>query len=151
MNLTAFLVSNKVYFQFLKKRPTRHAFEASQVSGVTLSEIVKTIVFVDQDSQPLVAVVRGDCNVSRHKMERCSNSKSVRLADDDAAKAATGYPTGGIPPVGHKKKLPVFMDKGVVSCNYVWCGGGARSKLVRLKTEDIVKLSSAKICDISTV
>ena len=66
------------------------------------------------------------------------------------AKAATGYPTGGIPPVGHKKKLPVFLDEGLISKEYVWCGGGARSKLVRLRTKDIVKLSAATVCDIAT-
>ena len=149
MNLTAFLVRNKVYFDFLGKRPTRHALQASQVSGVPLSEIIKTIVLVNQDSKPMIAIVQGDRNVSRHKLEHCSNSKSVRLASDDVAKAATGYPPGGIPPVGHKKKLPVFLDKGVMSHEYVWCGGGAKSKLVRLRTEDIVELSVATVCDIS--
>jgi Cys-tRNA(Pro) deacylase len=149
MNLTAFLIRNKVYFDFLEKKSTQRALQASQVSGVPLSEIIKTIVFVDQEAKPMIAVVQGDRNVSRHKLEHCSNSKSVRLASDDAAKAATGYPPGGIPPVGHKKKLPVFLDEGVMGHEYVWCGGGARSKLVRLKTEDIVKLSAATVCDIS--
>jgi len=150
MNLSAFLVSHKVYFEFLKKRPTRHASEASQASGVRLSEIVKTIVFIDQDARPIIAIISGDRNISRHKLERCSNSKSVRLAPDDTAQAATGYPTGGIPPVGHKKKLPVFLDRGLLGQEYVWCGGGARSKLVKLKTEDIVRLNAAAVCDLAT-
>ncbi|MFQ5996435.1 MAG: aminoacyl-tRNA deacylase [Dehalococcoidales bacterium] len=150
MNLAAFLIRHQVYFEFLKKRPTRHALEASQVSGVALNEIVKTLVFVDQDAKPMIAVVRGDRNVSRHKLQYCSNSKSVRLASDEVAKAATGYTTGGIPPVGHKKKLPVFFDEGLTRHEYIWCGGGARSKLVRLRTEDIVKLSAATVCDIVT-
>jgi len=150
MNLAAFLISSKVYFEFLKKRPTQHALEASKISGLTLSEIVKTIVFVDQNSKPMIAVVRGDRDVSRHKLQHCSNSKSVRLASDDTAKAVTGYPTGGIPPVGHKKKLPVFIDAEVMRHEYAWCGGGARTKLVRLRTEDIVGLNAATVCDIST-
>ena len=150
MNLTAFLVSNKVYFEFLEKKPTRHASEASQASGVALGEIIKSIVFIDQDSRPMVAIVRGVSSVSRHKLQHYSNSKSVRLASDEAAKAATGYLPGGIPPVGHKKKLPTFIDKGVMKLEYVWCGGGARSKLVRLRTEDIVRLNAATACDLST-
>ena len=150
MNLAAFLVSNKVDFKFLKKRPTHHAAEASRASGVALSEIVKTIVFVDQDSKPMIAVVTGDCNISRHKLQDWAKSKSVRIAPDDVARAATGYPTGGIPPVGHKKELPVFIDERVVRHEYVWCGGGARSKLVRLRSADIVRLTSAVVCNIST-
>ena len=150
MNLTAFLVSNRVYFEFLEKRPTRHASEASQASGISLDEIIKSIVLVDQAAKPMLAVVMANGTVSRHRLQHHSNSKSVRLASDEQAKAATGYPPGGIPPVGHKKKLPVFIDKGVVAHEYVWCGGGARSKLVRLKTEDIVRLNSATVCDLIT-
>ena len=149
MNLSAFLASNKVYFEFQEKKSTRHAVEASQAIGVSLSEIIKTLVFVNQDSKPLIAVIPGDHNVSRHKLEHCSNSKSVRLASDSIAEAATGYPTGSIPPVGHKKKLRVFLDESVLNHEYIWGGGGARSKLVRLRTEDIVKLSAATICNIS--
>jgi Cys-tRNA(Pro) deacylase len=149
MNLRAFLVRNKVQFEFLDKRATRYALEAAQVSGIPLHEIVKTIVFVNQDLKPLIAVVRADRSISRHKLQRCSGSKSMRLAPNYIAEAVTGYRAGGIPPVGHKKKAPVFLDEEILSHDYVWCGGGARSKLVRLKTEDIVKLSAPTVCDIS--
>lgn len=150
MNLTGFLVSSKVEFEFKKKRSTRHATEAAEASGVSLGEIVKSIVFTDQDARPLLAVVLGDTDVSRHKLERCSGAKSVRLASDAAASAATGYPTGGIPPIGHKKKIPVYIDNGVMRRERVWCGGGARSKLVRLKSSDIARLTSATVCDLAS-
>jgi Cys-tRNA(Pro) deacylase len=150
MNLAAFLVSKKVEFEFLEKRATHHAAEAAEASGVPLSEIVKSLVFVDQDVRPLLAVVLADTDVSRHKLERCSGSKSLRLASDVVATAATGYPTGGIPPVGHKKRLPVYIDRRVMLRDYVWCGGGARSKLVKLKTPDIARLTAATIGDLAT-
>ncbi|MFC1903689.1 aminoacyl-tRNA deacylase [Chloroflexota bacterium] len=151
MNLAGFLTGKKVYFEFLEKRSTRHASEASQTSGIPLSEIIKTLVFVDHNEKPLIAIVRGDQDVSRHKLGNCSGSKSVRLAPDEVAKAVTGYPTGGIPPVGHRKKVPVFLDEAVMGQEYVWCGGGARSKLVRLRTEDIFELSGAAVGRISVV
>ncbi len=150
MNLTAFLVSSKVEFEFMKKRATHHAAEAAAASGVSLGEIVKSIVFTDRDARPLLAVVLADTDVSRHKLERCSGSKSVRLAPDHVAKAATGYPTGGIPPVGHKKKIAVYIDRRVMRRERVWCGGGARSKLVRLKASDIARLTAATVCDLAT-
>jgi Cys-tRNA(Pro) deacylase len=151
MNLAAFLVSSKVEFEFLEKRATHHATEAAAASGLSLSEIVKSIVFTDQDARPMLAVVLASTDVSRHKLERCSGSKSVRLASDATAKAATGYPTGGIPPVGHRRKIPVYIDNRVTTHDYVWCGGGARSKLVKLKTSDILRLAAATVCDLATV
>ncbi len=150
INLAAFLVGSKVEFEFMEKRATHHAAEAAAASGLSLGEIVKSIVFTDQDARPMLAVVLANTDVSRHKLERCSGSKSVRLASDVIAKAATGYPTGGIPPVGHRRKLPVYIDKRVMHCDCVWCGGGARSKLVKLKTSDISRLTAATICDLAT-
>jgi len=119
MNLRAFLVRNKIQFEFLEKRPTRHALEASQASDTPMQEMVKTIVFINQDLKPLIAVIRADRNTSRHKLQRFSDSKSVRLAPNYIAEAVTGYRTGGIPPVGHKRKTPVFFDEEVLSHDHV--------------------------------
>ncbi|MDH5363569.1 MAG: YbaK/EbsC family protein [Dehalococcoidia bacterium] len=150
MNLTAFLRQNKVEFEFVEKKSTHHALEASRATDIPLGKIVKTLVFVNQDSKPLIAIVRADYNVNRHKLESCSHSKSVKVASDEVAEKVTGYPTGGIPPVGHKKRLPVYLDQRVLGNEYVWCGGGARTRLVKLKVQDITKLVAPQICDIST-
>jgi prolyl-tRNA editing enzyme YbaK/EbsC (Cys-tRNA(Pro) deacylase) len=37
-----------------------------------------------------------------------------------------------------------------MQCTHVWCGGGARSKLVKLRSADIARLTTAVICDLST-
>ncbi len=149
MNLVAFLRQNKIDFEFIEKKSTHHALEASQATDIPLNEIIKTLVFVDQDLKTLVAIVRADCTVSRHKLESCSGSRSVRIASNELAERVTGYPTGGIPPVGHKKKLPVYVDSHVLENEYFWCGGGSRTKLIRLKVSDVIRLSSPQVCDIS--
>ena len=149
MNLVAFLRQNKIDFEFIEKKSTHHASEASQATDIPLNEIIKTLVFVDQDLKTLVAIVRADCTVSRHKLESCSGSRSVRIASNEVAERATGYPTGGIPPVGHKKKSPVYVDNQVLENEFFWCGGGSRTKLIKLKVSDIVRLLSPKLCDIS--
>lgn len=149
MNLVAFLRQNRIDFEFIEKRSTHHASEASQATDIPLSKIIKTLVFVDQDSKPLVAIVRADCTVSRHKLESCSGSRSVRIASNELAERVTGYPTGGIPPVGHKKKLRVHVDSQILENEYIWCGGGSRTKLIRLKVSDVIRLLSPQLCDIS--
>jgi Cys-tRNA(Pro) deacylase len=147
-NLTGFLVASKVEFEFLEKKVTHHVHEASLASGISTSELVKTIVFLNQDSRPLIAVVLGDQNVSRHKLQELSKSKDVRVAPDEIAESMTGYPTGGIPPVGHRRRIPVYIDNRVMARQHVWAGGGCRTKLVKLKTADIARLSNATIEDI---
>ncbi len=148
-NLTGYLTGKGVFFEFLEKRTTHHADEAASASGLSLDEIAKTIVFVTDDIGPIVGIIQGSKSISRHKLEKCSGSKQVRLAPDNVAMNVTGYPTGGIPPVGHRRKMPVFIDAAVMAHEYIWCGGGSRQKLVKLKTADILALSEGKVCDLT--
>jgi len=138
-NLKAFLVKNKIEHEFLEKECTHHAEEASREAGIPLDRIAKTLVFMDKENNPVIAIVRADASVSRHKLEKASARKDLGLAKPELAEKATGYPTGGIPPIGHKKKHPIFMDKHVRRMGNVWAGGGARTKLVNLKVSDILK------------
>ncbi len=149
MNLVAFLRQNKINFEVIEKKATHHAAEASLATDIPLDKIIKTLVFVDQDSKPLIAIVKADCMVSRHKLELCSGSRSVRIASNEIAERVSGYPTGGIPPVGHRKKSPVYIDNKILDNEYIWCGGGTRTKLIKLKVSDVIYLLSPQLCDIS--
>jgi len=149
MNLTAYLKANNADFEFVEKSTTHHASEAAEASGLPLMEIAKTIVFVGDDQRPVVGVVRGDHMVSKHRLALAAGVRRLEIAPDVIAEKATGFPTGGIPPVGHRRRLSVYVDKHVASMEHVWCGGGARTRLVRLKTQDILRLSGGTISDIA--
>ena len=149
MNLTAYLKANKAQFEFIEKATTHHAADASRESGIPLNNIVKTIVFTDSEDRPVVGVVRADCKVSRHKLEACSGLRKLQIASDEAAEKATGFPTGGIPPVAHRKRLPVYVDSRVAQMDAVWCGGGTRTRLVHLATADLLRLSGGLVADIA--
>lgn len=149
MNLTAYLKSNKAEHEFVEKASTHHADEAARATGISLENIAKTIVFVGEGQSLVVGVVLGMQMVSRHKLEGCSGIRKLHVAPDADAEKATGYPTGGIPPVGHRRKLPVYIDPAVNNLEWIWCGGGTRTRLVRLKVADIKRLSAGRICDIA--
>jgi Cys-tRNA(Pro)/Cys-tRNA(Cys) deacylase len=149
VNLTAYLKANGAAFEVLEKATTHHASDASRASGIPIEEIAKTIVFAGDRGQLIVAVLQGNHMVSRHKLETCSGLRKIDVAADEVAEKASGFPTGGIPPVGHRRPLPVYLDERVSQLDYVWCGGGARTRLVRLSVADILRLSKAQICDIA--
>lgn len=149
MNLTAYLKAHAAQFTYVEKSTTHHANDASLATGIPLSAIAKSIVFTDSNDRIVVAVVRADHSVSRHKLATCAGLRRLEVASNAVAEKATGFPTGGIPPVGHRRQLPVYVDTLVAHMDHVWCGGGTRTRLVRLSTSDIVRLSSATICDIA--
>lgn len=149
MNLTAYLKANGAEHEFVEKATTHHATEAARASGIPLEQIAKTIVFADDAGSLVVGVVPGACMISRHKLETCSGHRKLEVAADAVAEKATGFPTGGIPPVGHRRPLPVYVDEQVARMEHVWCGGGTRTRLVRLNVADVLRLAHAQVCDIA--
>ena len=150
-NLKAFLVKNNIAFEFLAKKTTKHAEEASRATGIPLNGFAKTLVFVNEFGNPFVAILRGDLQVNRHLLQKLTGFKSVKTAPIEVAEKATGFPTGGIPPIGHKTKMPTFIDKGLLRSKSVWCGGGSKSKLVRLQVSDVLRMSKGKVAPFSVV
>jgi len=148
-NLKAFLIRNHVACEFLSKKVTKHAVEASRVTGIPLKSFAKTLVFVNEFDKPFVAVLRADLQVNRHLLQKVTGFKSVKTAPVEVAERASGFPTGGVPPIGHKRKMPTFIDRGIVRRKTVWCGGGSRSKLVRLQVSDVLRLSGGKVASFS--
>lgn len=149
MNLKAYLIRSGVEFEFFEKKETHTAEAAAKSLEVPLEKIVKSIVFVDENRFPLLAVVRGDQHVSRKKLQRVFNLKKAKTASPKIAEQTTGYPTGGIPPIGHRNPLRTVIDPLVLENEFILAGGGTRKKMVKLKTTDILRLSKAFVKDIT--
>jgi len=77
------------------------------------------------------------------------NVKNVRLVPFEEADKISGYPPGGTPSVGFKKKIRVIIDKSLLNYDTLFCGGGSRDLLVELKVEDVIRLNNAISADIS--
>ncbi|NLE94818.1 MAG: YbaK/EbsC family protein [Dehalococcoidia bacterium] len=150
MNLTAYLKANHADHEFVEKETTHHAEDAARASGIPLETIAKTIVFEGDAGALVVGVVLGTQMVSRHKLETCSGVRKLQVASDSVAEKATGFPTGGIPPIGHRRRLKVYVDRHVAEQERIWCGGGTRTRLVHLSVSDILRLSGGEVCDIAT-
>ena len=151
VNLKAFLARNNIAFEFLAKKTTKHAEEASRVTGIPLKSFAKTLIFVNESGRPFVAILRGDLQVNRHLLQKLTGFKSVKTAPVELAEKVAGFPTGGIPPIGHKTKMPTFIDWQLLRSESVWCGGGSKSKLVRLLVRDVLRMSKGKVAPFSLV
>jgi Cys-tRNA(Pro) deacylase len=149
MNLKAYLIRAGVEFESFEKKESHTAEAAAKSLGVPLNKIVKSIVFVDENKLPLLAIVQGDQHVSRKKLQRVFNLKKAKTASPKIAEQITGYPTGGIPPIGHKNLLRTVIDPLVLENEFIWAGGGTRKKMVKLKPTDILRLSKAFVKDIT--
>jgi prolyl-tRNA synthetase len=81
--------------------------------AVPATALVKTIVYVSDDNQPLLALVRGDRAVSDAKLRALAGKGALRLASDAVVREVTGAEVGFAGAQG--RRAPVFADAEVAA------------------------------------
>lgn len=125
--------------------------EAAAALGVDAAAIVKSIVFQHKRDAVRVclAVVPGDRQADRRKVAAALALSQLKLASPQATLEATGYPVGGVAPIGHRTPLPVVVDRRVVERDEVWGGGGDAGHMLRIAPQRIVELTGAVVADVT--
>ena len=148
MQLEEYLNGNGIWHRFVEKPETIHTADAAAQSGIDLKKITKSLVLLDQDKNPIMAIIAGDRKLSFDRVKIVSNSKKVRMVPFEEAENYSGYLPGATPMVHHKVKMKVILDRGLTKYDTIFGGGGERTKLLELKVEDIIKLNDALVNDI---
>src|ERR671933_1086388 len=89
--------------------PTRTVAEAAAAVGCESAQIAKTLVFV-ADGDPVLVVASGAHRVDTDALCEIFDVAEVRQASPDEVRVATGYPIGGVSPLGCGG-LPVAFDE----------------------------------------
>ncbi|MFW9984723.1 MAG: aminoacyl-tRNA deacylase [Candidatus Odinarchaeota archaeon] len=117
--------------------------------GVSPDKIIKSMLFIDNNGNPLLAIVPGSRRVSKKKLARICQVPFVRRATPFEVKNYTGFDVGAVPPVGHKQPLPTYIDKQSMEFTTVIGGGGSTNTLLEISPTDVQRLTKATIHDIS--
>jgi Cys-tRNA(Pro)/Cys-tRNA(Cys) deacylase len=78
-----------------------------------------------------------------------AGGKKAAMAAVTAAERATGYVTGGISPLGHRRRLPVVVDSSALRFETVYCSAGRRGLEIELAPADLVRAAGAVVADIA--
>jgi Cys-tRNA(Pro)/Cys-tRNA(Cys) deacylase len=97
--------------------------EAAQVLGVAPERVFKTLV-AEVDGQLTIGVVPVAGQLDLKALAAAAGGKKAVLAAAAAAERATGYVTGGISPLGHRRRLPVVVDSSALGFGTVYCSAG---------------------------
>jgi len=144
--LKQFLTSNDVWHRFIEfTEPVKTVEQAAR--KVQATKIVKSIVMVDSNGDPVLAIVPAQRRVSYKRIKKMLGVKDVRLATADEVLSHSGYPVGGVPPFNNIKR--VLLESQVLTNETAIAGGGDIDKLIEVKTEDIVRILKPKIDEIS--
>jgi len=113
---------------------------------VQAEKIAKSIVMVDADGEPLVAIVPALSKISYRKLKGLLSVRDVRLANAQEVLEHSGYPVGGVPPFNNIKR--VLLDQQLLQKETAIVGGGDVNKLVEIRTKDMVEVLNPRVADI---
>jgi len=118
---------------------------AAQAIGVSDAQILKTLIFRDRTGRLVRVIASGPDRINRHMLAEVARIASPVLADPETVLEATGWPAGGVAPVGSRSSLPTIVEHRVMSLDLVYGGGGTEHTLIRLRPADIVRLTNATV------
>ena len=127
---------------------TKTSQEAADAVGCDIAQIAKSIVFFESIQNKLVQIfISGPNKVNLESFQNQTNLR-IEKADAEYVRESTGFAIGGVAPLGHKNRPLYFIDETLIDFHEVWCAAGTPSSLFKLKTEDLLKATEAKILNI---
>lgn len=102
---------------------TRTAADAATAIGCDVAQIVKSLIFL-VDGELTLALVSGANQLDEKKLAAAAGGAKTGRANADQVREATGFSIGGVPPFGHRRRLPVFIDPDLLAFDEVWAAAG---------------------------
>jgi Cys-tRNA(Pro) deacylase len=126
---------------------TKTAADAAAAIGVSVGQIVKSLVF-GVDTEIVMALVSGSNQLDEKKLAAAAGGAKCARVDADAVRDATGYPIGGVPPFGHSTQLRVFVDPDLLQYDEVWAAAGTWNDNFGANPNDIVRVAGGVVADL---
>jgi Cys-tRNA(Pro) deacylase len=127
---------------------TRTAQQAADAIGTELGSIVKSLVFL-ADGEPVLVLVAGDRRADPEKMKALMQARRVMIADADQVRETTGFAIGGVPPIGHTKPLPVWIDGSLGRFETVYAAAGGPRAIFPIAYSGLVELTNGRVADLT--
>ncbi|MHB0878709.1 MAG: aminoacyl-tRNA deacylase [Anaerolineae bacterium] len=137
------------YEPFWYDVPTFDCDEAATVRGLSVSQIVKSLLVELPGKRYCLALLQGDRKLSLHKLGTVTGQKGLTMVKHEEVVTITGYEPGSVCPFGLKRRLTIYLDRAVLEQEVVSISGGSHETEIRLKSADLAKASAARVVDIA--
>jgi Cys-tRNA(Pro) deacylase len=126
----------------------RTALEAASSLDCEVGAIVKSLLF-KTDNTFILCLVAGDKKVSLKKIKEILKIKDASMASAEEVKSMTGYTIGGVSPVGHLKKMDIFIDNSLKRFNALFAAAGHPNCVFKISFIDLQKITKGSIKEIT--
>jgi len=126
----------------------RTALEAASSLGCEVGAIVKSLLFKTENSF-ILCLVAGDKKASLNKIKKTLNIKDVSMAAAEDVKITTGYTIGGVSPIGHLKKIDIFIDNSLERFTSLFAAAGHPNCVFKIDFKNLQKITDGSIKEIT--
>ena len=122
--------------------------QAAEALGCDVAQIAKSLVFQGRQSgQPVLVVASGINRVDEKRLARAIGEK-VRKPDADFVRESTGFPIGGVPPVGHASDIETIIDEDLLQYGVVWAAAGNPKAVFSLDPKDLASMTGGRVMQV---
>jgi prolyl-tRNA editing enzyme YbaK/EbsC (Cys-tRNA(Pro) deacylase) len=122
--------------------PTRTVAEAAAAVSCESAQIAKTLVFV-ADGDPVLVVASGAHRVDTDLLCEVFDVAQIRQASPEEVRVATGYPIGGVSPLGCG--LPIAFDETLLEYDCIFAAGGDGNTLFQVNPRTLADALHARV------
>ena len=123
------------------------AVDAANAIGCEVAQIVKSLIF-GVDGEIVLAYVSGVNQLDEQKLARAAGGMMCQRVDADVVREATGFPIGGVPPIGHATPLRVFIGPDLLVHEVVWAAAGTWHDVFPLPPHELVRVSGGVVVEL---
>jgi Cys-tRNA(Pro) deacylase len=129
---------------------THTAEDAAIQCGVTVAQIVKSLIFQGAETDKLyLFLVSGPRKLDLDKAAKLTGEKLHR-ADPKHVRKETGFAIGGVSPLGHLIEIDAYADESLMQFNIVWAAAGGTNFVFPSEPKVLARAAKAQIADITS-
>lgn len=125
------------------------ALESARQLGVDPHQVAKTLIMEDERARPLIIIMHGDCEVSTKNLARQTGAKKIEPCKPEVAQRHSGYMVGGTSPFGTRKKMPVWVEAGLLNLPLIYLNGGRRGYLIGIAPQALIQALQAQTVNVA--
>lgn len=147
------LEGQNVSFEVIEYPETIHdAQGVAEYAGLPPESVYKTLVVEadDPDSRPKLIMIAADTQLDLKKTAQAIGERKVRMARQADAERMTGLKVGGISALALLNKgFSIYVDEVALLFDEITVSAGQRGYNLRLKVDDLIRVTGAEIIDAS--
>ncbi|MDP2575644.1 YbaK/EbsC family protein [Vibrio penaeicida] len=148
--ITQYLSEQQVPFHLLPhKTPAISIEDAARQRGISPNMMVKCVLLKDMGGRYVLACVSGNDQADPRKVRAVLSSRRITCASALEVESVTGYSIGCVAPILLDTTIPIIFDKKIISLEHVTISSGSNMAGIELNLDDLLKLASPTISEIS--